>query len=317
MHTRVYPILFILSLLAACEFDGDLRNQVRTQRGIFWSQADDGSRRLWSLQDGDFRAEPEIAWGISSADVLRLTEAEGLLWIALQNPNAIWSIDPVTDEIQQRIPLGSVRPDFLSIGENSILTGDSSSRQLAFFDRNAEELIVDTLSGQPGHMVYRSQKYYVQTDTQEVSIYIEPAFAPISVVRLSHPIVEMGLDNGVQTIVVTQAPNEFVQANINYNTNRLQTEFSVRYRKFRPTPFDHQIYGREYLENARLNDLRFFPGDLQPTTDYELDFFESQLYLIRRDSLIQRSLISNEERYIRNFSDSLLKACFFVGELGN
>ncbi|MEO0469459.1 MAG: hypothetical protein AAF206_07565 [Bacteroidota bacterium] len=316
MKKRCWIWIIGLCSLVACEFDGDLRYQVRTQRGFFWSQADDGSRGIWVWQAGNLMPQAEAAWGVAAEDVLSIDGREGELWIGLQNPNEAWQLDPLTDEVLQRIPLGDFQPHFLSIGESTLLLGDSSRQQIAFYDRSSESLVVDTIPGIPGQMAYRSQKYFVQTGPQQLTIYIESAFAPISEISLSHPIVDLVLDNGVQTIAITRTGDDFFQSAINYNTNRLQDEFSVRYRKLRPTPFDHQIYGREYLQNIQLNGQRLFPGDLQPVEDFEIDFFESQLFLIRNDSLIQRSLLSEEERYLQDFPDSLVQAWFFVGEVG-
>jgi len=234
------------------------------------------------------------------------------LWVSLADERKLLLIDLEVENQISTYDLGQFQGHFLSLGTRYLLMCDTLGRQLGFFHLSKRELTLIALDLVPGKAIYRSAKFFLVLDNQQVAIYSEDALAPIETLSFSRPIVDLVLDNRFYTWVYTRDSLSY-RASISWNSHSIvEPEQEVAESKLRHSPFLRANFGKEYTGPISLinNRLSNFPSP--PANDFEVDFFEAKTWFTFRDSLKSKEVFENEIQVHGPFTGNFRNAYFYV-----
>lgn len=318
MTRRALAIIWICCCLSSCEFDQDEGFFTQTQATyLLFANTSAGTTSITRVSS-DYQIISQWENTVLGVSVSDMGFLENEFWVASAEDQAVFKIDPEKNEVERRLALSDIRPHFISVGETYVLVSDSSQNAIAFINKKDNSLVKQTLSYKPGRSLYQSRKFFLQGNETQIHIFREEALAEINQINLRHPIRELQHEHRVSIMVYTEADSLF-EAAINLNSNALSaTETRVRFQKKRFTPFQRQAFGKELLRNVELEAGQLSVGNVERIDDFELDFFEAKVYLLRSDSLFVYALNDSLTYLAEDLSGQHLRKAYyyrdFIGE---
>lgn len=277
------PLLFF----SACGWDDDTEFFPQTQAAFLLVQDLKTNSNKLALVQNQIITDNWQPEGIANLQVSDIAGNGNTLWISDAQAQRILKVNPESQAVIERVNLDDFRPHFLTEGDEVLLISDTIVKQIAFWNKKKGDFYRIQLDQKPGRSVYKSKKFYLQTDCCGISIWQEDAMATINNISLQRAVVDMTTDNSINIWVYTKA-EELYQANVDFNSNTLlQAETAVNFSKKRFTPFLRQDLGKEWLFDISLQDSVLNQFDFTPVSDFEVDFLDGRLYYIQNDSLWQ------------------------------
>ncbi|MEM8900546.1 MAG: hypothetical protein AAGC85_20695 [Bacteroidota bacterium] len=307
----------LLSFLTSCDLDENISFLEETRTGYLLYQNSDGEKGIVLTTKDGIQLQWNEGAGIADRSISDISSFEKELWIASEIDRKLYEIDVLSGTVNKTIGLRGISPTYISVGEDEILIADSSQNQAFFLNKKTERISQVALPAEAGTSTYKSRKFYLKSGSSTVLILQEDALAEITRLQLERPIFEIQSTSDVSIIVSTRDSGNF-EALVNYNTNGLsRTEIAVAYRKIRVSPFSRQLYGKEQLQPFTLTENLLQPTSQSEVTDFEVDFFENHLWIVRNDSLGQIFPDGSLGLSISCEGCSLMKSYFFQDFVGD
>lgn len=307
----------LLSFLTSCDLDENISFLEETRTGYLLYQIAEGEKGIALLTKDAIQLQWNEDVGITDRSLADLSGFQKELWIASELDKSLYEIDVLSGTINKTIDLGDIAPTFISVGEDEILISDTSQNLAFFLNKSSERISQAPLPEKAGRATYKSRKFYLQSGTSTLLILQEDALAEITRLQLERPISEIQPTPSVDVIVSTQDSGHF-EALVNYNTNDLsRVEREVAYSKIRVSPYSRQLYGKEQLRTFTLTENLLQPVNQSEVTDFEVDFFENHLWIIRNGSLTQVLPDGSTGLGISCEGCSLMKSYFFQDFVGD
>ncbi len=308
-----YLTFLSLLLCMACSFDGDLEYIPRTQAAYFLIQDTfSGPKSILSIQKGRMISSWQEQIGLSTFDLGDMSGNERSFWVSDVARREVLEIDLSNQLVKNRFVVKGLSPHLICIGERQMLISDTSQYKIGFMELKSGALLIRAVDALPGFATYRSQKFFLVSDGNQIDIYHEKALAKLNTITLSQKIDDIQLDNGFYTYIYGYATRGGFEGRIDYSTNALSAEVVEKnFLKSRLSPYKRQNYGREWVLNQLLDERRTIKT-INNIQDYEVDFFESNLYYRKDDSLFVYNYIDQSQKKMGAFTSNFLKSYFFI-----
>ena len=204
----------------------------------------------------------------------------------------------------------------MAVGTSYILLSDTSQRKLGFLRIRDARLVQLQLDEAPGQAVYRSAKFFIRLGEKQVGLYHEEALTEVKRWSLQREIVDIQLDRELYTLIFTR-DSLLYESRINYNTQQMENvEVKVDYDKIRYPTYKRASFGKEYIREVFIRDQQLSPSNSPKADDFEVDFFESNIYFQRNDSLFTFHILTGATRSAGILDGKMLKAHFFQNSIG-
>ncbi|MEM7369193.1 MAG: hypothetical protein AAF587_11385 [Bacteroidota bacterium] len=311
-------IFFLLSLLLiACRFDGDEVYYPVTERGyILGIHPLDGSKEILRIDQQSLHRHWENSWQGLGGKISDMAGQEDRLWLSSGEGNRLIEIDLKTETQVRQIDLPQFSPHYLSIGTTYVLLSDTLSNQVAFLNQKTESLTVLALDHQPGEAMYIAPVFYLLMGQKEIQILHETALAPLGELSLEHPHESLAYDYRNTVICYSRRTEDSVlfQTDIDVNTFQiLAPAVQLPFNKVRHSPYRSQNFGKERTNSVRLlTNGNLTPEVFEAVTDFEIDFFESNYYYVRRDSVFRYHIDSQSRSALGAFGGTFHKSFFYI-----
>ncbi|MEZ4828088.1 MAG: hypothetical protein R3C61_17660 [Bacteroidia bacterium] len=303
-------VIAVIVLMAGCVFDDDLRFVPQTGSVFLHT----GERNVIKITDTGATAEWKLAGAWEKVDDISGTQKT--LWLAEGSTRQIWEYNPVEEQIVRSRETGTLSPHFIAAGDKVVAVCDTSEHLLGFFRQKDQVFTVVDPGFVPGRLAYRNGKFYIVADQKNVAVYDEQAYAQIGFVAFSHQIVSVEADARSRIFVHTREGSNSWQGMIEYNTNSIGIEEQpVGYKKIRYTPYVEKPLGKEYIRDIQLVNGRLNIEGTPECTDFEADFFESNVYLVQRDTLFSFEIATGKQAAILPFTGNFLKGWYFIEQI--
>ena len=318
MQTSFFPLgLGLILLLLACNFDDDAEFQVQTQAIYFLTEGTE-EKSVTRVTNSGVESNWESSLGLEGNAISGIAGRGDRLWIALEEQQSILEIDAGSGQILERYSTDPVSPSSLGIGDEYVLVSDSMNNQIAFLNKKNGEWIIRGNVSRPGQIVYRSALFFVVSDQTKVGIWDARAFALTQEVSIGRSIFNIQNDNRFFTYVFSGKDTVF-RSRIDYTTrNASEAPERVRFKKILFSPFRTADFGTEWLEPITLSpDQTLSAGPTGQIDDFEVDFFSSNLYYQRNDSLFRFGLGTASNEYLAPMSGKFCRAFYYTDFIGN
>ncbi|MFN0204477.1 MAG: hypothetical protein ACKVTZ_23360 [Bacteroidia bacterium] len=319
-------LLFLLGLLACKPQD---RYILETKTAFFLAKdKQSGEKQLLSIsKNGANQLKLHEVWGISSQNLGDMTGKDMLFWVSETNTNKLHFIDPTTQTIEKTISLGDISPTLICVGDRHLFIGDSVHQKIAFWNMKSEKLEgLQRVESKPLFAEWNSGKFYTAFADKTLAIYSEDIYSYRNKVSLSNPIVGLLLAvklNELNLIIQTKNANDSlleskleVQADNFLTANDIENAPKPYYQKKRISPYSYAPFGKETTTDIRLlNQKLNLPSSAkflnQNISNFEMDFFDSEIYAQQNDSLKIYSL--PQAAYLQKFAyqGELLKGYYY------
>lgn len=313
--------MLVLSLwagatLAGCAFDDDTAYYPITRSALLLvGDSLDADRHLLNITDKNLAG----AWeqNLNLAGTLRhLASFENECWLSTENPGQVHRLDMPTGQLAETFSTEGLQPEYICVGEDYLLVSDKQTAQIGFIHKKKGTLTILDVPELPGEAVYRSRKFYLQVGNQSVRIFREEAIADLETVSFSRPITDLQVDNQISILVFTRDSTLF-RASIDYNTNSLSLPETLENSdQTEVSPIRVAQYGKEWLREVRLRNGQLSLGNRGQVTDFEVDFFDAQIYYAAEDSLFQYAIREQKNTAVGSFSGEILNSFFFREVIG-
>lgn len=307
---QILPLFFLSLFLMSCDYDQDFEFVPATQAAFFLMN-ENGQQQLRKVEaDGSILPNWGENLGLAAPDDIAGNGAE--LWVSVASDKKLVLLDLETETQKQSFDLGDFQGHYLCMGSRYLLLSDTVNQALGFFHLKDQELIRISLNQRPGKAVYRSTKFFLQLGDQSVSIYNEQALAPYAELDFSRPIIDLVLDNRYSTWVISK-DTQVYQSSISWNSNAIEMEaqpFTAS--KVRYSPYLQANFGKEFTRQLNLVNGRLANSPNPPADDFEVDFFESNIYFTFQDSLRIKDVFENEITILGPFTGIFRNAYFYL-----
>ncbi|MEL6191635.1 MAG: hypothetical protein AAFR66_06285, partial [Bacteroidota bacterium] len=275
----------LLCFLTSCDLDENISFLEETRTGYLFYQDSEGEKGIALITKDAIQLQWHEGVGITGNSLSDVSGFQKELWVSSELDKTLHEIDVLNGTVNKTIELTDIAPTYISVGEDEILISDTSQNLAFFLNKRTERISSAPLPAKAGVSAYKSRKFYLQAGTATLLILQEDALAEITRFQLERPIYEIQATPGVSVIVSTQDSGNF-EAEVNYNTNDLsRIEREVAYTKIRLSPFTRQLYGKEQLQTFTLTENLLQPVNQSEVEDFEVDFFENHLWLLRNGNL--------------------------------
>lgn len=316
LQIHQYALVIIsLLIISACEFDQDSQFFPETTQAVFLTTNATEDRHLLLIEESAVDSIWEVQLGITSGAVSDISAINQELWVGSAEDRIIGLIDVNNRTLTNIQETGTFQPHFIGVGKDRVVAADTVADQLGFWDKEDFNVVITDLGSKPGVIAYRSGKFYIAIDRKIIVIWDERAIAERNRITTSTPIIDILIDNSVSTIAIQKDSVGLFETVVNFNTDHAsRLDVPISHQKIRYTPFLRQSLGKELTENVLLTDsilsIRTLLSISGSITDFEVDFTESQLWILRENSLNLYRIREENEEIITSFSGSLVKSFF-------
>ena len=302
-------------LMVSCSFDQDDGSYPITKAAyILLADSLEQNKRILRVNQNVFEPNWQLSFGINQ--VSDITGLGNLLWLANVSSQQIAQVDLAENQIQESFNTAPLFPHYICVGTDYVLISDTVNQALGFLRLKNGALTQRSLDRPPGMASYRSGRFYVRVGKFEIVAWQEQALANIGNWTFTHQIVDIQQDNMLSTYIYTKDTALF-QSAINYNTLQLdRDELAVTFDKIRHTPYQNVNFGKEYLSNVFLTGSRLSMRKAPEANDFEVDFFESNIYLQYGDSLYAYLIPEDKNIPLGQLSGKMLKAHYLREPIG-
>lgn len=270
----------LLTLLAACDGWDDDARFVPVTSSVCW--ADAAGVRLLKLNEAAsplaLHEGPTQALELADNQLFALTDSGRVL----RRWNAETGGDGKTYSLSEQGTL-------LCAGEETILTLDASARQavLRELKRPDRRLASLPLSGSPTAVYWLGGKFYVATTDARLLVLDETARAWRTEIKLAAPAVEMGHDaNNRLHCRLLHREGAYYEQTVDVNGDAVVAEQTLEpLRRRAHSPYSRSLYEKERLQAVDQRRDSTVAGLSAAVDTFFVDFFESQVWTVRRDSL--------------------------------
>ncbi|MDX1905872.1 MAG: hypothetical protein SF053_02490 [Bacteroidia bacterium] len=278
-------IIFLLaglSSVSSCVFDDDTAWHPVT-RSAWLIVQDDTTHRLVRLDSTGIVDD----WRPAHADlpVLALSGRDQQLWVA--TATTLYQVDPGTDDVLQTVPLPEITPHEICLGTTALLICDTIRRRVGFYSLRDQHLNILELDAKPRQALYRSLKFYVSTDSQELRTLSEPAQVQLSRYRFDRPVRYLAQDARLSLWVFTGSLAARYRTRIDLNAGiPISAAEADPYEQIRYSPYRASRFGREWTAPVFMQDNgKIQVGDRPQAADYVVDFLENEIFYTWQDTL--------------------------------
>lgn len=296
-------IALLLALSGCNGWDDDSEYESRTRAAYFLSeQSATGLNAVHKLADGALEYSWQQRFGIPDGQVGGLFSSSTSIFISDAPGGRLLEIDPATNEVLLEVGFPH-RVDHFAGGLKQLLAVDTLADRYSFYNLRNGDLVTIDLQGAAGPALYNNSRFYLQAGERTISALDEYALTSRHDAQLQHPITEFQFNKFKNVIVNTRDSSAAYFVLLSGVDDRLvSVEAPVLYTKIRYSPYLEARFGKEWLEDLRLEAGKIYSGqtELQDSvSNFEADFFESVLYFQRGDTLYQQNLKTNalERRY--------------------
>jgi len=322
---RVWFLVGGISLIMAttgCEYDVDEEFYIETRISfLLFEDSNNQDKSILALEDTILTFDWQKKIGLNASSLGDMQGSGSYLWVSDVQGNRILKIDPTAQRAVEIYELGTITPHLMSIGETYILISDTTTTRAGFIHIDKQDIYTRSLPEIPGKSLYRSNKFYLQTGDDILTIFNEQALSPTHSLKLKGTINDLQVEDEKFIVVYTHREDnsETLQASrINYNTDAFTLkEADTRFRKVRHSPYSVANFGKEYLENITLDfDGRLSVNNLNQVADFEADFFESRLFFMRLDSLFSYDIPVSDIRFLGKVEGKMARSWFYEDFIG-
>lgn len=273
-------LLAALTLLAACDGWDDDARFVPATSFVCW--ADAAGVRLLKLNG---TADP-LALHEGSVQALELA---GSQLFALTDSGRVlrrWNAETGADNEAYAL---AEQGALLCAGEKTLLVLDAESQQavLRELKRPDRRLAALPLSGGPTAAYWLGGKFYIATTDARLLVLDETAKAWRTEIKLAAPALEMGHDaNNRLHCRLLHRQGAFHEQTVDVNGDVVVAEQTLEpLRRRAHSPYSRSLYEKERLQAVDQRRDSTVAGLSSPADTFFVDFFESQLWTVRGDSL--------------------------------
>jgi len=316
---RSICICFItVCTIASCDYDVDEEFFIITRSSYFLVEsATSNEKSILQIQDSLVTPNWDRRLGISRNQLGDLAGVNDQFWVSDISANRLLAIDPETEAIEDIIELGELVPHYMSVGSTHILISDTLHNRLGFLNMRNSELTLRAASAMPLQSTYRSQKFYVLMAPNQIGVWSERAFALIDVLSLQHQINDIQVDNQ-KFVVVYSGDSLLFESKIDVNTDAFtQIETPTNFQKVRLSPFSTANFEKELLTPVALTaNHRIATLSIDQVRDFEVDFFEGELYILQKDTLNRYNAATGSSRFLSTFQGKFIRSYFYQDFIG-
>lgn len=322
---QIWGLLLLIGCgLASCTYDDDTAFYPETPATVLWAETMGQGGPVGSLVMVRASGEviPDWSWapGANPAAVSAMAGDGQHMWLGIAATEEILRIDLQREALEKSFSVAPLSPHYLVRGEAALLFIDTTLQgTLGLLDLKDDTWEVltfeDSLSSSlrfgPG--AYKSQKYYLRTNRTQVGILYREARTLAAIWDLAVPVDYLEAGNGTE-IFIYSGPAPLRESRIDYHTDAPRGNTAgTSWRKIRHSPIRTPLYGKEYSGRIGLSqtDSTLQGMNLQGVSDFEVDFFESQVYFLQNDSLFRGDLQTKQSIFLTRFVGNLKGAAFY------
>lgn len=319
ISTTLIGLLTLCILLTSC--DNDLKFKVIT-RAMYVLAYDStlNQRELICFTPDKITQNYERTLGIS---------VDGLSDIHVKN-NVLWVADPVQKRVlsfafdkneaseKTEFTYDGFTPFYVAVGDKYFVASDTLTHTLVFQKLKNDDNVRIHSSTAPTQIFWKMGKFYVISG-KNVDVYDESALSLRTQITFPHPVSACIPSHVSATVVLDSGQSKYIDL-IDFNGDFAANKpFVLTNDKICNTPYVYTQYGSECLTNLYLSDKKLraqnavnrgstpltnFPAGIQ---DFEADFFSSQLYYLKGDTLYERGIAANTDSRQVFWKGNLLK----------
>lgn len=318
---RSATIIALLTLVLAwgCNgWDDDSEFESRTRAAYFLAVNPlTGENAVHKYADGEFEMGWNQRFGISDGDVGDLFSSESTIWLSAASTGRLLEIDPADNSILQDISMPH-RVDFFAIGARQIFAVDTAQDQYSFYRHRNGDVVTIDVNGSAGPVLYNNTRFYFQSDSSTISIIDEYALTSRAEATPTRRISDFQFNRFKNIVLNTSdaSGSHFILLS-GVDDLLVGGEAPVTYTKARYTPYLEARFGREWVEDVRLEGNSLISGAFvlaDSVRNFEVDFFESDLYYQWGDSLYLYDLELNSLSDKAFFDWELQKSAYWLGK---
>ncbi len=322
---RIWFLVVGFSLIMAtmgCDYDVDEEFYIETSISfILFADSNSQDKSILAIEDTTLTFDWQKKIGLNTNSIGDLQGSGAYLWVSDIQRNRILKIDPTAERAIEIYELETITPHLISIGETYILISDTTTTKAGFIHINKQDIYTRSLTNIPGKSIYRSNKFYLKTGNDVITIFNEQALSATHSLKLNGMIRDLQIEDEKFIVVYTyreQNSETLQESRINYNTDAFTLkEADTRFRKVRHSPYAVANFGKEYLENITLDfDSKLSVNNLNSVSDFEVDFFESRLFFLRSDSLFSYAIPLSNTRFLGKVKGKMARSWFYEDFIG-
>lgn len=231
------------------------------------------------------------------------------------------------DESKIKTFITNVTPHYLCIGESHLLVCDTIENKIDYINLNNSKIQTFSLSEKPSIPAASNHKFYLKEGENNLGIYDEANFGKRENIQFKYNIRDIHIDvNGsVSAIIITKSPEDSLYLSRislltdGYSDSKNWREEIMKspYQKARFSPYSNKAFGKETL-TQNSTPVSLYNGKIAILTtdknisDFEIDFFESQIFYLKSSKLYQYDIAKKQISELSSFSGSLLKSYFYI-----
>ena len=322
-------LLFVLicMMFAGCArgWDDDSQYAIRT-RAVFFTSPAQSTVGLSLIRYADgivTRDWNETAAGIRTVDLSDVDMRDNALWLANTTGRSVHQINPEDGTQLQFIAGLPIMPHYIAVGRDQLMAADTVEDRIVFVRLRNGKVTEANVDGKPGICMYQNGRFFLRVDATQIHIYDEKAMTPRAKLEVSKPVIELQTDRYNTIRLFCKEDSAYYFASISGNAddfieiNGADVFWNAAFRKIRYTPYFDPRFGTEYLQDLRLRDSIVETAQGQAFTNraenFEVDFFEGQLFYTDAGMLYRFDLNSMELVDSVSFSGEMRRAFFQYG----
>ncbi len=305
----------------SCNYDDNTAFYVETEISfLLYEIPNSNQQSIISIENNEVTYDWQRSVGISPASLGDMEGKDGYLWISDIDNKRIIQIIPDDRRIEEIYDTGNMSPHHISIGERYIAITDTTQRSIAFIHLRKGDIFVRSLEERGGIIHYKSNKFYVQAGKQRIAIFNAQALANTHTLEVTGSIKDLQeAEDRFIAVYSVQQTEQLFTSRIDINIDAFTIlESSTRFTKIRHSPFNAANFGKEYLEDVSLDSNGNISSiGLTEIDDYEVDFFEGEVYFQRDDSLFKYQIATQENTFLGQIEGKMRSSWFykdFIGE---
>ena len=275
----ICSLAITLTLFSCRALDDDTEFAPRTQSAFFMFTDLAGSHVTQVTDTTGFVENWHQQFGLSNAQLGDISLNEDHMWLSNRSEGELLKVDLRTEQIVERYSTQGIRPDILEVGADYAMFQDAINLRIGFFNLKSNEIFAVEGGSQANFLKYNAGKFYLIGDST-VTIYNEQALTAINELQADPTFVQV-LFNRLGDLVLFSCVNDDCKQYVidgNGDTFTANSPLDRNYQRIAISPFFKEQYGREYLDDLRLQNGTVEPIGITDVDWMVVDYFEGNLY---------------------------------------
>jgi hypothetical protein len=300
-HLLIFSFANLLIFFSSCALDTDDAYYPVTKQQFLL--VGDAQRNLLHIQQGEVNDDwlSQQGW---AAQVNDMDVSGDIFWFASGQSQELFRWDAATGE-NQIFSTSPFQPHAIVAGDRFLTLVDSVNQKLGFWDPETASFLIDMpWESEIGDALYISGKYFLQKGKRKIEVLLESNLQTAAEISFEKDILNIQLSPSLSLYVLT-ADSLVYEQTISYfsYTPAIYSRRLGSYDGIKITPYLRAQYGKEWLGNIWEQNQNLFNRNpnfliINDVTNYVVDFFESQLFFQRNDSLYSHDIREATTQYL-------------------